>query len=140
MIGYQIKVGKPPNFLKIVTAFPKAQSASTIFAYGDTIYVSHPEIVLSRALVEHERVHLYRQAEMGVEAWWDRYISDSEFRYKEELLAHRAEYLELTSREPDKRTRISRLNKVAKRLTLPLYKFGVSLEKAKEDILNTRNL
>lgn len=131
----KIKIGRPPNFFKLIKVFPKAVGANTIFAYGDTIYVSTPGIMLTPALIKHERVHLLRQQEMGgPELWWDKYMDITAFRYYEEVLAHRAEYRELIKSEVEKNIKVARLKNVAKRLISPLYKFEVTLSQAMADI------
>lgn len=129
-----IKVGRPPNFEKIVAVFPLAQRATTIFAYDDVIYVSSEGVMLPPQLIKHECVHLQRQREIGVEAWWDRYLVDEEFRYKEEVLAHRAEYEELVRIESNRDMRRSAGRQVTKRLLSPLYKFKATKQRAFKDI------
>ena len=123
---------RPPNYADIVKVFPGASSMDVIFAYAPDIYIPSGR-PLPPSLIAHEGVHVERQLEMGVEAWWARYLVDVQFRYNEELLAHRAEYrviIEGASRQ----VRRSALKMVAKRLTLPLYGSLVSLQKAMEDI------
>jgi len=120
-----IIVARPPNFEDIVKVFPLAERASTIFAYDETIYVSEG-VILSPA-------HLMRQREIGVEPWWDTYLKDEDFRYKEELLAHKAEYwVNVRGMSRSDRHRIAVVT--TKRLIAPLYKFNVSFKKAYKDI------
>ena len=133
-MDYNIKVGKPPNFMEIIKMFPKAIKANTIFAYQDTIYVSNATIRLDPPLIAHECVHLRRQQDIGVKEWWKKYLEDHDFRYQEELLAHRAEYKKIIGFENNEARRASIAKVVAKRLIAPLYKFNVTLEKAAYDI------
>ena len=123
---------RPPNFADIVAVFPGASSMDVIFAYAPDIYVPSGR-PLPPALIAHEGVHVARQLEMGVEAWWARYLTDVKFRYEEELLAHRAEYRKLIE-GASRQVRRSALKMTAKRLTLPLYGSLVSTQKAMEDI------
>ena len=81
----------PPNIDKIARALPGARRKGVMFSYGSIIYAPHGTRV-SPALKAHEGVHGERQLEIGIEKWWDQYIDDKQFRFHEELLAHRAEY------------------------------------------------
>jgi hypothetical protein len=69
-------------------------------------------------------VHIERQNKMGLDAWWDKYLADVEFRYIEELVAHQAEYATYCKRHlnPVKRTQF--LRRIAQRLASPLYATG----------------
>jgi hypothetical protein len=126
--------GRPPNYDAVVAVFPLAFRAETIFAYGDSIYT------LSRAklppqLIAHEEVHGLRQLEIGVETWWRRYLADPDFRFNEELLAHRAEYQKLCEVAPSRQTRRAGLRQVAQRLASPLYNRMVNVEQAQAALL-----
>lgn len=131
----KIVASRPPNFEKIAAVFPAAHREGVIFSYGDTIY-SPFTINISPALMAHEAVHGVRQEAIGVEAWWDRYLVDPEFRYFEELIAHVAEYQHLLDHAPNRNARRSALKSVAKRLSGALYGFSVSMAQAERDILN----
>lgn len=87
----QVIKGFPPNFKDIVRVFPQARGQSTIFAYGDKIYIPGGA-PLTPSLRAHEEAHGERQREIGVEAWWAQYLIDSQFRFDEELIGHRAEW------------------------------------------------
>ncbi len=124
----------PPNFAAIHRVFPNANSMSVIFAYAPDIYTMSPEGV-TPALIAHEKVHIARQETHpdGVHGWWDQYLhGPPEWRYNEELLAHRAEYQHLASLS--RQLRRSALKEVAKRLASPLYGKMVTLDRAMKDI------
>lgn len=133
---------RPPNYEAIVKVFPIAAREGTIFAYGDYIYTMAPVDSLKQHLIEHESVHSTRQKKMGVEGWWERYLVDTDFRYEEELLAHRMEYRYLAQIDPfeqsgDPVSRQQRrffLVQTAKRLASPLYGKVVTLDQAKKEI------
>jgi len=73
-------------------------------------------------MIAHEEVHIHRQAGVGAQCWWDKYISDPEFRYYEELLAHAAEFK--TQRAGNDRNFGARLlMATALRLIAPLYNY-----------------
>ena len=120
----KIVIAPPPNFEQVCAAFPLART-SAIFAWDDTIYNPN-EIVVESVLKVHEAVHGQRQKGKP-ELWWERYIADPEFRYAEELPAHRAEYrymVQFASRNGWHRAEL--LNHTAKRLVAPLYAYGAA--------------
>lgn len=121
----------PPNIDKIAAALPGARRTGVIFTYGSTIYAPHG-VKVSSALKRHEQVHSDRQAIIGVEQWWDRYIDSSEFRFHEELLAHRAEYDWFRTYRPGKCRAM--LHTITARLSSDLYG-SVVLRKQCEDLI-----
>jgi hypothetical protein len=128
----KIEIANPPNFEKIVAAFPKATGHGVIFAWGDTIY-NPSGIEIPPPLLAHEAVHGQRQTEnVGsifrsevVERWWDKYIIDPEFRYYEELPAHAAEFHKIMHMVHDRNQRAKLMMSTAQRLLAPLYNYGV---------------
>lgn len=125
--------GWPPNLMKIAKVFPGAMSDTVIFAYAPDIYCPGQDN-LPPQLVAHEGVHIARQLDMGVEEWWDRYLVDAEWRYHEELLAHRAEYKMICELNPSRQTRRAALKIVGKRLASAMYGKMVTLDRAMKDI------
>ncbi len=126
-----IIVERPPNFELILKAFPNADKPGVIFAYGANIYnPSGGNIPV--ALLHHEAVHQNRQQDLGPasdltsvngpEKWWAQYISDAEFRYREELLAHVAEY-KAQRHWNDRNIQAKILMSTAARLCAPLYNY-----------------
>lgn len=128
----KIVVGRPPNYEEIVAAFPlAARMPGVIFAYGSEIFNPSGNL-LPASLVVHESVHSERQAEVGGPSlWWRDYISDIEFRFGEEVLAHRAEYQHFNTSGAGRNARRQYLSQVAHRLASPLYGSMVSASKAK---------
>lgn len=124
----KIEIALPPNFDKILAAFPGAANRGVIFAYGDTIY-SPSGVTIPPALIAHEEVHGQRQrlmyAQDAVSRWWEQYISDPEFRYDEELHAHAAELNVLKHIVKDRNERAKLAMHTAQRLLAPLYNYGV---------------
>lgn len=127
-----IKVERPPNFEQILAAFPDADKPGVIFAYGADIYNPSGGNI-SPALLAHEAVHQRRQItgegsralgspEMLTNLWWKFYLSDPEFRYREELLAHVAEYKDQCF-VGDRNFRAKLLQATALRLIAPLYNY-----------------
>jgi hypothetical protein len=109
----------PPNFAAIKAAFnPPSDS---LYCYGKTIFNPGGDPI-STSLIIHESVHSRRQGEK-VEEWWEKYIGDPRFRLDEEVLAHRAEYLFLRSRNKN-------ADYVIERLCSPLYGSMISRDEA----------
>ena len=63
-----------------------------IIAYGDKIFC--PAKGMSKDLLAHELTHCQRQGmnERQAERWWDRYLTDIDFRLNEELFAFQAQF------------------------------------------------
>lgn len=110
--------GTPPNYADIVKVFPAATREGVVFTYGDTVYV-RGKAELPVQLKVHEGVHVQQQKSIGAQPWWDRYLVDGQFRFEQELVAHRAEYRRL--RSIDKNLGRRHLDFIAKRLSSPLY-------------------
>ena len=123
----------PPNYPEIIRVFPQATRQTVIFAYAPNIYAPHSRPVPPE-LIAHEKVHIARQEAAGVDRWWARYLVDPEFRYTEEVLAHRAEYRALCEMNDNRHARRSALKSIAKKLAAPLYGNMVSVAQAMEDI------
>ena len=113
---------KPPNFDRILAAFPDAGGPGIIFAYGQNIYNPSGKMI-PPALMAHEAVHCSRQDGLFLpDAWWGLYLTDAQFRYNEELLAHVAEY-KAQAGGLDGNYRAKLLMSTARRLIAPLYNY-----------------
>lgn len=110
----------PPNIKAIREAFPL--TGSEIFAYGDIIY-SPGSPTLPDSLIKHEEVHQVQQlyTNGGAESWWDKYILDKEFRAKQELEAHIAEWLCMKATIKDRNEQVRQCAFVARKLANRLY-------------------
>ncbi len=115
----EIVIERPPNFERIAAAFPDASKPGVLFAYGGKIYNPTGGVV-PHALLKHEQVHLDRQSQP--DQWWEKYLIDSEFRYREELLAHVAEYTAQVH-GLDRNHKAKLLMATAARLVAPLYNY-----------------
>lgn len=119
----------PPNFSDIVKVFPMARKQSVIFSYAPHIHYPAGGN-LPRCLIEHEKVHITRQGNDPA-AWWSKYLTDVNFRWDEEVIAHRVEYKIMAEGLPQKRRELA-LRHVAKRLAGPLYGHMVKTDQAME--------
>jgi hypothetical protein len=114
---------RPPNFDRILAAFPDADKPGVLFAYGSDIYFPDGGDIPAE-LLAHEAVHQRRQTTLFTpEQWWDLYLTDPGFRYHEELLAHVAEYKSATEWISDRNQRAIYLVSKARRLIAPLYNY-----------------
>jgi hypothetical protein len=126
---------RPPNFDRILAAFPDADKPGVLFAYGEHVY-NPSDVQIPDALVVHEGVHQVRQLRITPERWWEMYITETEFRYNEELLAHVAEYRARANGFRDRNYLAMLLSVTAIRLIAPLYNYQPprSLAEAMRDL------
>ena len=116
-----IVAARPPNFDQILQAFPGASGPGVIFSWEDRIFNPSGNPIPG-PLVAHEELHGKRHALAGGSLkWWDQYIADPEFRYREELLAHAAEFRAQLVRDRNHGARL--LQTTALRLIAPLYNY-----------------
>ncbi len=89
---YKISKLRPEVYQKAKDKFQFKMDfeAGMVFAYYPYIHVYRGS--LDEDIAVHECIHLGRQKEMGVEVWWEKYLTDDKFRLNEELLAYRAQY------------------------------------------------
>jgi hypothetical protein len=85
----KIKKEYPPNYKDIVDKLGTPPDY-VIYCYGDTIYnPSGKEITPDFEI--HEEVHSKQQGG-APELWWDKYLTDSEFRLNQEIEAYGTQY------------------------------------------------
>lgn len=118
----------PPNIHQIRRVFPL--TGREIFAWGNIIY-NPSASTLTPELLAHEEVHKVQQGN-DVEGWWDRYLVDVQFRYRQELEAHRAEFKEFCKSRPNRVRKRVFLKQLARRLSSPMYGSVVTFEKARK--------
>ena len=121
----------PPNISQIRAVLPVTER--NIFAYANQIYNPGRQ-TLPVWLIEHEKVHFQQQADIGVRKWWDRYLSDVEFRLNQEMPAHRREYFEFCKVNADRNSRSMYLQQMARRLAAPMYGSIITVAKAIKEI------
>ena len=78
----------PPNMETLSSKFGVDFDKGLIVTYYPNIHVKHGQ--LPGDLLAHESTHLIQQEkfEGGVKAWWDKYLSDPQFRLTEESTAY----------------------------------------------------
>jgi hypothetical protein len=137
----KIEIARPPIYEFIAQHFSIEGQKGIYFCWGDKIF-NPDDVKIPPAIMEHEKVHSIRQGDT-IEGWWLRYCVDKEFRFAEELLAHRAEfnwYCQQTNANeqmPGYRSRKEyHLTKIAQRLSSPLYGSMISTSAARRAICN----
>ena len=130
-----VVIAQPPNVAEIDRVFP-GRGKNVIFAWGDTIY-NPGGVHVPRHLQAHEGAHSDRQRTRGVEAWWRSYLDDPEFRYREEVVGHAAEYLSQAIGQYDRNRHARLLMTTTGRLLAPFYEYGIrrSHKQATHDLL-----
>lgn len=83
-----IIIDYPPNYEQIKKVFKLHKGI--MFAYGNKIY--NPDNGgVDKPLLEHEKIHLKQQGN-NPKKWWDRYLTDNDFRLSQELEAYKRQY------------------------------------------------
>jgi hypothetical protein len=75
----------PPNYEALRAKFGVDWNKGLVVTYYPNI---HCKTQIPPDLVAHEEMHLHQQKEMGVEAWWEKFMADPVFRLKEETSAY----------------------------------------------------
>lgn len=117
----------PPIYEKCAEKFGVSWNDGIVITYGDTVY-SKDE--LSADLIVHESIHVKQQKEIGVDVWWDKYLTDQEFRLAEEVECYRAQIRFLKANIKDRNQLFRVCNEIWKNM-VTLYGRMVSYEDAK---------
>lgn len=121
----------PPNYKAIAKTFGIKNSGGIVFTYGDKLYVPSGQEP-DKPLMRHEETHARQQANIGVKAWWDRYLVDPQFRFEQELEAYRNQYRSMATLTLEQR--IGYLNHIATDLAGPMYGNLMTKDQAKAGI------
>lgn len=79
----------PPNIDLIRAALKPNKEA--IYCYGETIY-NPSKRTITPDVERHEQVHSERQGDRP-DLWYAKYLTDSDFRLQEEIIAYGEQYL-----------------------------------------------
>ena len=134
LTAQRIVIAPPPNLEASAAVFPAARKPGTFFSWGDLIY-NPTGVMLPPQIIAHELVHGQRQ-EGCIEDWWNQYLTDKDFRFNEELLAHVAEYKLIHDTQPLRNARRHALRFISARLASPLYGRVIGEEQAKKLIMD----
>lgn len=135
MQNVKIKEEKPPVYDMVTKAFGR-EPVTAIFTYGDTIY-NPQKYQMADHIVEHEKIHMPQQLNFpgGPDAWWAKYLTDSEFRVDQEARAYGRQYEFLCGKGISRPQKRALLKGLAKILSGQLYDKAIPLDEAKELIL-----
>jgi len=114
----------PPNYALIRKHFPNADFKNGIvFTYFPDIYIKGH---IQPHLLVHEQTHLAQQSSLfeKPDSWWEKYISDKDFRIQMEIEAYHNQY----KHSP------SLLHQLASDLSSPLYGSTISYKDASASI------
>lgn len=126
--------GYPPNIDVIKLKFPSLDDHKPIFSYGDSIFNPF-KVVLTPDLEFHEKIHSERQGEFP-EIWWNRYLTDDQFRLEEELLAYSEQFKFFKERVVNPKLTDWLLDKISMALSGELYGNLISYGEARSKIRN----
>lgn len=128
----KVEYKNPPNYDAICKKFDIKNNKGVVFTYGDTVYVPSGK-PLTPDLEEHEGLHIEQQTayEGGAEAWWDRYLEDTEFRLDQEIAAYGIQYKFISENE-NRAGRRRALKFFTDSLSGPIYGRSITEERAKE--------
>lgn len=130
--GMNIVFAYPPIIDEIASVFPACRRQPTLFCWGETLF-NPGHITVDDSLMAHEIVHRDQCRDIGgPENWWAEYLTSADFRFAQELPAHRAEYRSVCERLGMTRNlRRIHLRNIARRLAGPLYGRLVTHHEAK---------
>jgi hypothetical protein len=125
----------PPNYDRITEIFPSVKMEHTvIFTYGDTIYDPYPDT--TREIQDHEEIHEAKHSEQqgnDPEGWWNRYLTDRDFRTQQEVEAYHSQY-EFVKASYGKGIANGLLFLLAKALMHPVYDTQLTYQQAERSI------
>jgi hypothetical protein len=124
---------EPPIYPKLVEQFGVSFEDGTCITYGDGIHLHHSQ-KLSDHLLEHEKIHVIQQHQYGVKAWWERYLSDPDFRKQQEGEAYRKQWQFIKSTRRDRNAAFRLKIQILKHLSSPMYGNCCSMQDAEKII------
>lgn len=120
----------PPNIEKIREKFQIFPN--TVFTYGDTLHNPMGGYI-DAYLMTHEETHVKQQGD-NVEEWWNKYLEDNQFRFKQEVEAYHNQYAHFCRNKKDLVKQNKFLSLIASDLSGPMYGNICILDDAKEFI------
>lgn len=110
----------PPNIDKIDAVLHVRRQSGIVFAYESKIYAPDGSD-LPYDIHVHERVHFDQHEKAGgSDVWWDRYLSDVEFRLDQEVEAYRAQ-LAWIDKNLGRTSRRHHRDHICRTLSAPMY-------------------
>lgn len=128
---YKIIKDFPPNIEEIRKVF-SLEGHNPVFTYGNKIYSPHSE-ELPDHLIEHEKVHITQQQEYNKDKWWSDYLTEPEFRLRQELQAYIAQY-KYIAKTASRQMRRAFARRIARDLSSNLYGNIITYDNALKQI------
>lgn len=133
--SFRIVIGKPACFDRVSAAFGLQDKRGLIMTIGATCW-NVDGWHMDEPLIAHEKLHSQRQLAYGdLDGYLDLYLTNPEFRFAEELLAHQEEWRCIKDTIPLRSARRERLWVAVDRLSSPMYGALVTRGEAKRMIL-----
>lgn len=129
----QIVIAPPPRHIYEAcdAQFKIRGRRGVVFTVGGSLF-NPDNIHIDPALFAHEQVHSTRQLAAGnIEAWWNQYLENKEFRFAEELVAHQEEWRVIRDTMSSRQQRRQALGYITSRLSGSLYGSLVTKTEAK---------
>ena len=124
----------PPNYEAICEAIPSVRDKKdVVFTYGDTIYNPYGGEIQDH-LDLHESTHERQQGAIGVEEWWNKYLSDKKFRLEQEIEAYHIQY-QFVFKEYGRAVATNFLREIANDLSGGMYGNVLDRKQARKAIL-----
>lgn len=121
----------PTIYQRLHEAFGVEWDNNLLITIGDTIYTKDSSILERRPdLLAHEKVHEIQQRKIGIDSWWNEYLSDPQFRLKQEIEAYYGQALFVKERIKDRNKRWPLLDEMCRNVSSPMYGSLISYKEA----------
>lgn len=120
LFGMKISHEKPPIYDTLAEAFGISWDEGIVITYGDTLHTKEGNNI-TNDLVAHEKTHTRQQYLRGIGQWWHEYISDPEFRLRQEIEAYQNQWNFLKQNENDREKLFRKKIRMAQHLSGPIY-------------------
>ena len=124
----QVVIDFPPNYEMIKNRFD-IEGKSIVFTYGDKIFNPQGTHIADH-VIEHEKVHMRQQEEMGIEEWWAKYLLNDEFRVSQETEAYQTQFDFIKKHVKDRNKQFNFLQLLARDLSSEMYGNAITKSKA----------
>lgn len=118
----------PAIYQRLHDTFGVNWNKGIAICYGDIVYC---KIDLGPDVLVHEAVHADQQRKMGIEAWWEKYITDIKFRFEQEVEAYKAQVKWYRGSLYDRELRFKCIKHVVNDLSSAMYGNLCTAEEAK---------
>lgn len=123
----KLKHNKPQIYDRLKKHFNIDWDNGIIITYGNNVYCKY-EIPFHLEI--HEEVHIKQQNAYGPEQWWDRYISDPQFRLEQEREAYLKQAIWVKANIKDRNEKYRILNKIVLDFSSGIYGNIITREEA----------